>query len=116
MVAVLCALAVQLTPGSLVILSARADTTAVPKAVFIVGPTGSLTNTDLTDAEKMAEQAEAAGMEVHRVFFPHATWDNVLANIQNANLVVYMGHGYGWPSPYTKTNPLVVPYRFDQGP
>ena len=99
----LCALAVQLTPGSLAILSARADTTAVPKAVFIVGPTGSLTNTDLTDAEKMAEQAEAAGMEVHRVFFPHATWENVLANIQNANLVVYMGHGYGWPSPYTKT-------------
>ena len=42
-------------------------------------------------------------MEVHRVFFPHATWENVLANIQNANLVVYMGHGYGWPSPYTKT-------------
>ncbi len=56
---------------------------------------------DLTDAERMAEQAEAAGMEVHRVFFPHATWDNVLANIQDANLVVYMGHGYGWPSPYT---------------
>ena len=43
-----------------------------------------------------------AGMDVHRVFFPHATWDNVLANIQGANLVVYMGHGYGWPSPYTK--------------
>ena len=103
LVAVLCALAVQLTPGSLVIRPARADTPAVPKAVFIVGPTGSLTNSDLTDAGKMADQAEAAGMEVHRVFFPHATWDNVLANIQNANLVVYMGHGYGWPSPYTNT-------------
>ena len=32
---------------------------------------------------------------------PTPTWDNVLANIQGANLVVYMGHGYGWPSPYT---------------
>jgi len=94
---------VQLTPGPLAARPARADTPAVPKAVFIVGPTGSLTSTDLTDAEKMAEQAEAAGMEVHRVFFPHATWDNVLANIQDANLVVYMGHGYGWPSPYTNT-------------
>ena len=50
----------------------------------------------------MADQAEAAGMDVRRVFFPHATWDNVLANIQGANLVVYMGHGYGWPSPYTQ--------------
>ena len=25
----------------------------------------------------------------------------MLANIQGASLVVYMGHGYGWPSPYT---------------
>ena len=100
-IALLCALAAQLAPGSFAARPARADSAPVPKAVFIVGPTGDLTDTDLTDAERMAEQAEAAGMEVHRVFFPHATWDNVLANIQDANLVVYMGHGYGWPSPYT---------------
>jgi len=68
--------------------------------VFIVGPTGSSTAQDLIDAERMAVQAEQVGMEVHRVFYPHATWENVLANIQNANLVVYMGHGYGYPSPY----------------
>jgi len=73
------------------------------KAVFIVGPTGSLTNMDLTDAESLAQVAESYGMDVRRVFYPHATWANVLANIQGANLVVYMGHGYGWPSSYTKT-------------
>ncbi len=73
-----------------------------PKAVFIVGPTNGLTQSNLSDAEKMAQQAEAVGMDVRRVFFPHATWDNVLANIQGANLVVYMGHGYGWPSAYTR--------------
>jgi len=101
--ALLCALCLQFAPGSPATRSARADSGPVPKAVFIVGPTGSLTDTDLHDAERMAQQAEAVGMEVHRVFFPHATWDNVLANIQDANLVVYMGHGYGWPSPYTKT-------------
>jgi len=101
LVATLAALAFQLAPGSLASTAVRADGPPVPKAVFIVGPTGSLTDTDLADAEKMASQAEAAGMEVHRIFFPHATWDNVLANIQGANLVVYMGHGYGWPSPYT---------------
>src|SRR3954469_13737778 len=100
-IALLCALAAQLAPGSVGAGVVRADTPAVPKAVFIVGPTGSLTDSNLADAEKMAQQAEAVGMEVHRVFFPHATWDNVLANIQDANLVVYMGHGYGWPSPYT---------------
>ncbi len=73
------------------------------KAVFIVGPTNSLTASNLTDAEQLAQVAESYGMDVRRVFFPHATWDNVLANIQGANLVVYMGHGYGWPSSYTKT-------------
>jgi flagellar hook assembly protein FlgD len=102
-IALLCALAAQLAPGSIGARPVRADTVRVPKAVFIVGPTGSLTDDNLADAEKMAQQAEAVGMEVHRVFFPHATWDNVLANIQDANLVVYMGHGYGWPSPYTAT-------------
>ncbi len=101
-IGLLCALAVQLAPGSIAVRPVRADTPAAPKAVFIVGPTGDLTDMDLTDAERMAKQAEAAGMDVHRVFYPHATWENVLANIQDANLVVYMGHGYGWPSPYTK--------------
>ncbi len=37
-------------------------------------------------------------MDVYRVFFPHATWDEVLATVQGASLVAYFGHGYGWPS------------------
>jgi flagellar hook assembly protein FlgD len=73
------------------------------KAVFIVGPAGSQTAPDLADAEELATLAESYGMDVRRVFFPHATWDNVMANVQGANLVYYAGHGYGWPSPYTKT-------------
>ncbi|MEP7361560.1 MAG: hypothetical protein ABI744_08275 [Chloroflexota bacterium] len=71
---------------------------AIPKAVFIVGPTDELTEENLTLAETMAEGTEAAGMQVTRVFYPHATWDNVLAAIQGASLVAYFGHGYGWPS------------------
>jgi hypothetical protein len=102
LIAIFFAWALQLTPGLPVANPVKAGSSPVPKAVFIVGPTGSLTDTNLADSEKMALQAEAAGMEVRRVFFPYATWDNVLANIQGASLVVYMGHGYGWPSPYTK--------------
>jgi hypothetical protein len=71
------------------------------KAVFVVGPTHEQTDGNLASAEAMARQAEAAGMDVRRVFWPHATWENVLAQAQGANLLVYMGHGYGWPSPYT---------------
>ncbi|HUG47444.1 MAG TPA: fibronectin type III domain-containing protein [Candidatus Limnocylindria bacterium] len=79
---------------------ARASSGERLKAVVIVGPTGNLTSQNLTNGEKMARAAEAQGMEVHRVFHPKATWENVLAKIQGANLVVYMGHGNGWPSPY----------------
>ena len=71
------------------------------KAVFIVGPTNSLTPMNLADAESLAETAQSLGMNVVRVFYPHATWDKVVAAVQGANLVVYMGHGYGWPSKYT---------------
>ena len=81
---------------------ARAAAPAPLKAVFIVGPTNGLTDSNLADAEQMAVLAESYGMDVRRVFFPNATWENVLANIQGANLVYYAGHGYGWPSPYTK--------------
>jgi flagellar hook assembly protein FlgD len=102
-VAMLLALLAQLMPGIARIDTASAESDPPPKAVFIVGPTNELTDGNLADAEKMAKQAEAVGMDVRRVFFPNATWDNVLANIQGASFVVYMGHGYGWPSPYTKT-------------
>ncbi len=71
---------------------------AIPKAVFIVGPTDELTAENLVLAETMAQSAETAGMAVTRVFYPHATWDNVLAAVQGASLVAYFGHGYGWPS------------------
>lgn len=70
------------------------------KAVVIVGPTGGETATNLERGEEFAQRAEAHGMDVRRVFFPHATWKNVLANVQGANLVAYFGHGNGWPSIY----------------
>jgi hypothetical protein len=76
-----------------------ADTEGL-KAVVIVGPTSEETATNLIRGEEFAQRAEANGMEVRRVFFPHATWKNVLANIQGANLVAYFGHGNGWPSMY----------------
>ena len=94
------AVSIQLAVGPAATEPAHAEGRA-PKAVFIVGPTNGLTDSNLADAARMADQAAAEGMNVRRVFFPNATWDNVIANIQGASLVVYMGHGYGWPSPYT---------------
>src|ERR1051326_584201 len=45
-----------------------------PKAVVIVGPTGSTTSHFLDDGKIIANQAEDAGMNVIRIFHPHATW------------------------------------------
>ncbi|MDP8905480.1 MAG: fibronectin type III domain-containing protein [Chloroflexota bacterium] len=70
------------------------------KAVIIVGPTHSLTSTNLSRGEAIAQKAESYGMDVRRVFHPKATWARVLNNIQGAHLVAYLGHGNGWPSPY----------------
>jgi hypothetical protein len=77
---------------------------ARPKAVFIVGPEEALTPGNLEEAETMAVQAEAAGMDVRRVFHPYATWENVLDEIQGASLVAYLGHGYGYPSNSNELN------------
>lgn len=70
------------------------------KAVVIVGPSGDSTSFFLDIGAKLADQAQEAGMEVSRIFHPRATAERVLKDIQGANLVVYLGHGNGWPSPY----------------
>ena len=73
---------------------------AAPKMVIVVGPTDSLTAQNLADAESLAQVAESLGVNVVRLFHPNATWDQVVAEANGANLFVYLGHGNGWPSPY----------------
>ena len=38
---------------------------------------------------------------VIQVYSPNATWSAVKAATAGANVVIYLGHGNGWPSPYT---------------
>jgi hypothetical protein len=97
---VLTALLALLLTTSFAAPRARAATSAPQlKAVLIVGPSG-LTSTNKPDADAVAAKAAAYGMDVRKVYTPHATWQAVLDNIQGANLVLYWGHGNGWPSPY----------------
>ena len=37
---------------------------------------------------------------VVKVYSPNATWDAVKAAAQGASIFIYLGHGYGFPSPY----------------
>jgi hypothetical protein len=71
--------------------------------VIIVGPTGSMTDGYRSTANQIANAAEDAGAEVVKVYSPRATWKRVKAAVEGANLIVYLGHGNGYPSPYSAT-------------
>jgi len=76
---------------------------ATPRVVIIVGPVGSLTDNYRADGEKAAKAARAAGATVETIYSPNATWPVVRDALQGASLVVYLGHGNGWPSRYRKS-------------
>ncbi|HEY7525705.1 MAG TPA: Ig-like domain-containing protein [Candidatus Limnocylindria bacterium] len=73
------------------------------KVVIIVGPTGSLTASYRSAGNAIAEVAVAAGAEVVKVYSPRATWARVRQAVEGANVVIYLGHGNGYPSPYSST-------------
>ena len=77
-----------------------ASSAPVPKVVLIVGPSGSATSGYRAEARAAAAVARKYTPDVTEIYSPNATWPAVKAALQDASLVVYMGHGNGWPSPY----------------
>jgi hypothetical protein len=77
---------------------ARAGT--APKVVLIVGPVGSVTPYYRRLADEAAAAASKLTPNVVKVYSPDATWSNVKRELQGASVVVYLGHGNGWPSIY----------------
>jgi S-layer homology domain len=73
------------------------------KVAIIVGPVGSLTTSYRNRADQVAAAATAAGATVAKAYSPNATWPNVLAAVNGANVIVYFGHGNGYPNPYGST-------------
>lgn len=87
--------------GSLAMTPSPAHaTTPAPKVAIIVGPTGSLTPGYKRLARRVKNAAEAAGARVATAMSPHATPRRVRRAVRNANIVVYYGHGNGFPNPY----------------
>lgn len=81
-----------------------AATTETPaKVVVVVGPVGSMTDTYRARAEAIATEARRYTSDVTTLYSPNATWERVKAALQGANVVVYLGHGNGFPSPYSTT-------------
>lgn len=84
-------------------LGAQPAAAGTAKVAIIVGPVGSLTNTYRSFANEVAADATAAGATVVKAYSPSATWANVRAAVAGANVVVYFGHGNGFPNPYSST-------------
>ena len=72
--------------------------TSTAKVVIIVGAD---TPQYLDDADALYAEAIKHTPNVIRVYSPNATWSAVKSATNGANVVIYLGHGNGWPSPYT---------------
>jgi hypothetical protein len=70
------------------------------KVVVVVGPAGSATSDYRSSAKTYASIARSYGAAVTEIYSPYATWSKVKAAAQGANLLIYLGHGNGYPSPY----------------
>jgi hypothetical protein len=74
------------------------------KVVVVVGPAGSSTSNYIYNAKKLASQARGYGATVVEIYSPNATWSKVKSAAQGANVLIYLGHGNGYPSPYGSFN------------
>ncbi len=87
--------------GSLGTLAAPQETSAASiRVVVVVGPAGSSTAKYRDSARTYANLARSYGASVTELYSPYATWSRVKAAARGANLLIYLGHGNGYPSPY----------------
>jgi hypothetical protein len=70
------------------------------KVVIVVGPVGSKTEEYRSSARHYAKVARGYGATVTEIYSPYATWTKVKSALQGANMLIYLGHGNGYPSPY----------------
>ncbi|MEO5884815.1 MAG: hypothetical protein ABIQ58_04800 [Candidatus Limnocylindrales bacterium] len=71
------------------------------KVVIIVGATHGTTDRYRDYANQAYAEAIKYTSNVVKVYSPNATWTKVKAAAVGASIVIYFGHGNGWPSPYT---------------
>jgi hypothetical protein len=95
-VAIVAALALACGQATGVAAEQRAD----PKVVIVVGPVGELTDRFRMAGAAAAREARRWTRDVVEVVSPNATWPRAKQALQGASIVVYLGHGNGWPSRY----------------
>lgn len=80
--------------------AARTSERGHVKVVIVVGPVGAMTDGYRALADEAAEAARGRSDNVVTIYSPNATWPAVRRALDGASIVVYLGHGNGWPSPY----------------
>src|SRR3954471_18181638 len=80
---------------------ARTAASAAPKVVIVVGPSGpSYNRVYRSEANLVYQEVRRYTSNVVRVSTPYATWAKVKAAAAGASILVYFGHGNGYPSVY----------------
>jgi len=92
-------LAAAFAVGSLAITPAPAAAAGL-KVVIVVGPVEGSTSKYISNARSYAALARSYGASVTELYSPNATWTKVRAAAKGANILIYLGHGNGYPSPY----------------
>ena len=86
--------------------AAASDGVAVagaPKVVIVVGATHEHTDGYREDADEFYAEAIKYTPNVVRVYSPNATWAKVKAAAQGASILIYLGHGSGFPKTLSAT-------------
>jgi hypothetical protein len=86
--------------GGLAASPASAAAATTVKVVVIVGPVEGSTAKYVSTARSYAALARSYGATVVEVYSPRATWAKVKTAARGANILIYLGHGNGYPSPY----------------
>ncbi len=71
-----------------------------PKVVIVVGAVEGSTPGYRSKGDAIYAEAIKYTPNVIKLYSPNATWAKVKAAAQGASVFVYLGHGYGFPSPY----------------
>jgi flagellar hook assembly protein FlgD len=85
------------SPAATPVVNAAANV----KVAIIVGATHDATAKYRSYGDQIYSDAIRYTSNVVRVYSPDATASKVQAAVAGASIIVYLGHGNGWPSPYT---------------
>lgn len=93
------ALGASAAPAAAAAIEASVDTP--PKVVIVVGATHGSTASYRSYGDLFYAEAIKHTPNVTKVYSPNASWSQVKAAVQGASILIYLGHGSGYPKTST---------------